>query len=40
MMRWILVAAVVGVLTALSASFFLTAPARQGRTATLASPDN
>ena len=40
MMRSILIAAVAGVLTAVPASYFLTAPARQGRTATLASPDN
>jgi len=40
MMRSILVAAVAGALTALAASYFLTAPARQGRTATLVSPDN
>jgi tetratricopeptide (TPR) repeat protein len=40
MMRSILIAAVAGVLTAVLASYFLTAPARQGRTATLASPDN
>jgi tetratricopeptide (TPR) repeat protein len=40
MMRSILVAAVAGVLTAVPASYFLTAPARQGRTATPAIPDN
>jgi hypothetical protein len=40
MMRLILIAAVVGVLTAVPASYFLTAPARQGQTATSASPDN
>ncbi len=40
MMRSILIAAVVGALTAMPVSYFLTAPARQGRTATLASPDN
>src|SRR5437879_1374008 len=40
MMRSILIAAVAGVLTAVLASYFLTAPARQGRTATLVSPDN
>jgi Flp pilus assembly protein TadD len=40
MMRSILIAAVAGVLTAVLASYFLTAPARQGGTATLVSPDN
>ena len=40
MMRSILIAAVVGVLSAVLASYFLTAPARQGQTATSASPDN
>src|SRR5437763_12946440 len=40
MMRSILIAAVAGVLTAVLASYFLTAPAREGKTATLASPDN
>jgi len=40
MMRSFLIAAVAGVLTAVPASYFLTAPARQGRSATLASPDN
>ena len=40
MMRSILVAAVAGVLTAVLASYFLTAPAHQGRTATPAVPDN
>ena len=40
MMRSILIAAVAGVLTAVLASYFLTAPARQSQTATLASPDN
>ena len=40
MMRSILIAAVAGVLTSVLASYFLTAPARQGRTATPASPDN
>ena len=40
MMRSILIAAVAGVLTAVLALYFLTAPARQGGTATLASPDN
>jgi tetratricopeptide (TPR) repeat protein len=39
MMRSILIA-VAGVLTSVLASYFLTAPARQGRTATPASPDN
>jgi len=40
MMRSILIAAVAGVLTAVPASYFLlTAPVRQGPTATLASPD-
>jgi Flp pilus assembly protein TadD len=39
MMRSILIAAVAGALTAVLASYFLTAPARQGRTATLTSPD-
>ena len=40
MMRSILIAAVAGVLTAVLVSYFLAAPAYQGRTATLASPDN
>src|SRR5260370_22065212 len=40
MMRSILIAAVVGVLAAVPASYFLTAPARQDRTATLAGADN
>ena len=40
MIRSILIAAVAGVLTAVSASHFLTAPAHRGRTATLASTDN
>jgi len=40
MMRSILIAAVAGVLTAVLALYLLTAPARQGGTATLASPDN
>ena len=40
MMRSFLIATVAGVLTAVPASYFLTAPARQGRSATLASPDN
>ena len=40
MMRSILIAAVAAVLTAVLASYFLTAPARQGRTATLASPED
>jgi len=40
MMRSILIAAVAGVLTSVLASYFLTAPTRQGRTATPASPDN
>ena len=40
MMRSILIAAVAGVLTAVLALYFLTAPAHQGGTATLASPDN
>ena len=40
MMRSILIAAVAGVLSAVLASYFLTAPARQGRTATLASPED
>jgi tetratricopeptide (TPR) repeat protein len=39
MMRSILIAAVVGLLSAVPASYFLTAPARQDRTATSASPD-
>ena len=39
MMRSILIAAVVGVLSAVLASYFLTAPARQGQTAISASPD-
>src|SRR5437016_13558941 len=39
MIRSILIAAVAGVLSAVLASYFLTAPARQGPTATLASPD-
>jgi tetratricopeptide (TPR) repeat protein len=40
MTRSILIAAVAGLLTAVLASYFLTAPAHQGRTATPASPDN
>jgi len=40
MMRSILIAAVAGLLTAVLASYFLSAPARQGRTATLAGPDD
>lgn len=40
MMRSILIAAVAGVLSAVLASYFLTAPARQGQSATSASPDN
>src|SRR3954462_11150249 len=40
MMRPILIAAVAGVLSAVLGSYFFTAPARQGQTATLASPDN
>jgi tetratricopeptide (TPR) repeat protein len=40
MMRSILIAAVVGLLSAVPASYFLTAPARQGQTSTSASPDN
>ena len=40
MMRSILIAAVAGVLTAVLVSYFLSAPARQGRTATTAIPDN
>src|SRR3954468_9779585 len=40
MMRPILIAAVAGVLSAVLGSYFLSAPARQGQTATLASPDN
>src|SRR6516165_12551662 len=40
MMRSILIAAVAGVLTAVLVSYFLAAPAHQGPTATLASPDN
>jgi tetratricopeptide (TPR) repeat protein len=40
MMRSILIATIGGLLAAMLASYFLTAPARQGRTATLASPDN
>jgi tetratricopeptide (TPR) repeat protein len=40
MMRSILIAAVAGVLAAVPASYFLTAPDRQGRTATPAIPDN
>jgi tetratricopeptide (TPR) repeat protein len=39
MMRSILTAAVVGALTAVPASYFLTAPARQSQTATSASPN-
>jgi len=39
MTRSILIAAVAGLLTAVLASYFLTATARQGRTATQASPD-
>jgi tetratricopeptide (TPR) repeat protein len=40
MMRSILIAAVAGVLTAMLVSYFLAAPARQGRTATLTGLDN
>jgi hypothetical protein len=40
MMRSILIAAVVGVLAVVPASYFLTAPARQDRAATLARADN
>lgn len=40
MMRSILIAAICGLLVAALSSYFLTAPARQGRTATLASLDN
>jgi tetratricopeptide (TPR) repeat protein len=40
MIRSILIAAVVGVLTAVAASYFLIAPARQDRVATSASLDN
>jgi tetratricopeptide (TPR) repeat protein len=40
MMRSILIAAIAGVLTAALASYFLTAPAHQGQTATPASPNN
>jgi tetratricopeptide (TPR) repeat protein len=40
MMRSILMAAALGVLSAVLASYFLTAPARQRQTATSASPDN
>jgi tetratricopeptide (TPR) repeat protein len=40
MKRSILIAAVAGVLTAVSASYILTAPARHGRPATLASLDH
>src|SRR3954449_12894408 len=40
MMRPILIAAVAGVLTAVLGSYFFAAPARQGQTATLASPDD
>jgi len=40
MMRPILIAAAVGVLTAVLGSYFLAAPARQGQTATLASADS
>jgi tetratricopeptide (TPR) repeat protein len=39
MLRSILIAAVAGMLTAVLASYFLAAPARQGRTATPAIPD-
>jgi tetratricopeptide (TPR) repeat protein len=40
MTRSIIIAAVAGLLTAVLASYLLTAPARQGRTATQASADN
>ena len=40
MTRSILIAALAGLLTAVLASYFLTAPARQDRAATLAGPDN
>jgi Flp pilus assembly protein TadD len=40
MMRPIIIAAVAGLLTAMSASYFLTAPARQGQTAAQPGPDN
>jgi tetratricopeptide (TPR) repeat protein len=40
MMRSVLIAAVVGVLAAVPAAYFLTAPDRQGPSATSASPDN
>jgi tetratricopeptide (TPR) repeat protein len=40
MLRSILIAAVAGVLTAVVASYFLIAPARQGQTAPPAIPDN
>src|SRR5262245_34316143 len=40
MMRSILFAAVTGVLAAVPASYFLTAPGRQGRPATTAGPGN
>jgi tetratricopeptide (TPR) repeat protein len=40
MMRSILIASVAGVLTAVLASYFLSAPGRQGRTAPLVSPNN
>jgi len=39
MTRSILIAAVVGALTAVTASYFLTTPVRQGQTATSVSPD-
>lgn len=40
MTRSIIIAAIAGLLTAVLASYFLITPARQGRTATQASPDN
>ena len=40
MMRSILIAAVAGALTAMTAAYFLAGPARQSRTATLAGPDD
>jgi tetratricopeptide (TPR) repeat protein len=40
MTRSIFIAAIAGLLTAVLASYFLTAPPRQGRTVTLASPQN
>jgi tetratricopeptide (TPR) repeat protein len=40
MMRSILIAAIAGALTAMTAAYFLAGPARQSPTVTLASPDN